>query len=282
MPSKSPPALSSDVWSRVATSLDVKTLGRLACVARTFAVAVQDAARVALNERWPEDVRQMVWTSDVSPLRQLHEAAVLSAPPRFTLCGPDVVLSGNQTEATNGGWWQTAICQRADGVEMRTGRHFCEFTLCGHGGISGCGDVTHADGDIGCWVGVVPSSFDPREGIPAINATPSGWFLYTQDCQLFRRAKSNGVAVAEQGDVVGLLLALEETAMTGCDSTVGGYNVCNSDCDAVWGSLTVFLNGICCGHLLQSNALCGPLRWAADVGYGVRVGIRGAPFPAVL
>ena len=277
------PALGSDVWSRIAALLDVKTLGRLACVARTFVAVVQEGATLALQESWPKHVRQMVLhDGDVLPLRQLHEASVLSATLQFTLGGPNVVTSADQTEATHGGVWQTAVCCRADGVEMRTGRHFCEFTLAGQGGISGGGNITHAGGDIGCWVGVVPASFDPRDGVPAINATPSGWLLYTQDCQLFRSASTRGVAVAQPGDVVGLLLSLSETEAAQQDvrgDGTGDNTEAAGDGSFSGGSLTVFLNGTRCGVLLRSSALHGPLRWAADVVYGASVRIRGAPPP---
>ena len=278
------PALGSDVWSRIAALLDVKTLGRLACVASTFAAVAQEGAALALQESWPEHVRQMVLRpqDNVLPLRQLHEALVLSAPLQFTLCGPNVVSNPDQTEATHGGVWQAAVCRRADGVEMRTGRHFCEFTLAGQGGISGGGNITHAGGDIGCWVGVVPASFDPRDGVPAINATPSGWLLYTQDCQLFRSASARGVAVAQPGDVVGLLLSLSEPDAAQQDVRSDGVGENNQGAGGgsfSGGSLTVFLNGTRCGLLMRSSALRGPLRWAADVGYGASVRIRGAPPP---
>lgn len=270
------PALGSDVWSRIAATLDVKTLGRLACVARLFATVVEEGAMFGLQESWPDHVQQMVMHNDgdtTRPLRRLHEASVLAAPLRFTLCGPNVVANAEQTEVTHGGSWQAAICCRPGGVEMRAGRHFCEFTLSGHGGISGGGNITHAGGDIGCWVGVVPSSFDPRDGDAAINATPNGWLLYTQDCQLFRSASACGVAVAQQGDVVGLLLSLSDTKMAeqSVASSGGGSHG--------GGSLTVFLNGTCCGVLIQSTSLRGPLRWAADVGYGVSLRVASAPPP---
>jgi hypothetical protein len=233
-PPRAAPFLSADLWSRVASSLDVQSLGRLASVARAFGAVVQEGARVALREKRTEHARQMVRSRDsVPPLRRLHEAAVLSAALQFTIKGPSVVLSAAQNEATHGGGWQAAVCRRADGVEMYGGRHFAKFTLSGHGGISGDGDITHAGGDIGCWVGVVPAAFDPSAGVAAINATPAGWLLYTQDCQLFRGASAHGVAVAEEGDVVGLLLSLDDQ---GCE---GG------------GSLTVYLNGRHCGVLLQ-------------------------------
>ena len=63
--------------------------------------------------------------------------------------------------------------------------------------------ITHSGGDIGCWIGVVPATFDPaagpepnpdpgrdlnNAGMPAFNVAPSGWQLYSLDCQLFRTA----------------------------------------------------------------------------------------------
>jgi hypothetical protein len=160
---------------------------------------------------------------------------------------------------------------------MRTGRHFCEFTLAGQGGISGGGNITHAGGDIGCWVGVVPASFDPRDGVPAINATPSGWLLYTQDCQLFRSASTRGVAVAQPGDVVGLLLSLSETEVAQQDvrgDETGDHTEAAGDGSFSGGSLTVFLNGTRCG--VRGAVAIQRATWAVALGCRRRVWRVGA------
>ena len=223
-----PPPFLADVWTAIAANLDVQSLGRLARVGRSFPAPVEEGARLALAQR-PEHERQRVDPREGSrALRLLYDADVLSGPLRFTLHGPDVALRADGEIAAHGGGWQAAVCRRPGGVEMVVGRHFFEAVLHEQGGLGEDGQITHAQGDIGCWVGVVGAAFDPSaagsaegsavgadQGSFAVATAaihdPTSHLLYTQDCQLFR--KVSGVRVASQGDAIGLLLDASPQAM---------------------------------------------------------------------
>ena len=241
------PFLEDQLWVNIATRLDdVLALGRLACAARRFKLIVEQAAGLALAQ-YPKWVREWVPPLLVetgggpsccaSKLHILHEANTLLQPLLFSdRCGPGVQLDCHGSVATSSGVFQPAV----SAIQMRAGIHAADFLL-----VSTASDVdTSAGNDIGSWIGVVSADFDAAAGVPAMNSRGDSNMLYTLSSpQLF--------GTASQGDVVGLQM------------------------DFGIGRLSVQLNGVACGALVESG-LRGPLRWACDVGYGgaVRIGAR--------
>ena len=118
------PFFGDDIFVLIAAELDVRMLGRLACVALRFWRKTISAPRPASPERWSvaeegarrglraqsEQVRG--WVSRAaggSWMRALRQAEKLQRPLRFTsdLCGSMVQVSEAGTDVTkNGGGWQ--------------------------------------------------------------------------------------------------------------------------------------------------------------------------------
>lgn len=235
------PLLDDHLWAHAAALLDdSRLLGRLASVVRRFAAVAELAAALAVSWKPPHVRASLPQRCDmpaISWLQLMRQADALQyAPLRFSSHGPSVQLSPCGCVATSENGFQAAVA--SEGLAMHAGRHSADFTVLSQGGDSD----TPAGNDIGCWVGIVGTSFDASKGVAAIHTDSEGpappgqdSLLNTLVCPLFGRAVG-------QGDIIGLEV----------------------DLDA--GTLAVALNGVPRGLLLK-RGLKGPVRWAADVGY---------------
>ena len=116
------PFFGDDIFVLIAAELDVRMLGRLACVALRFWRKTISAPRPASPERWSvaeEGARRRLgaqseqvrgWVSRAaggSWMRALRQAEKLQRPLRFTSHGSMVQVSEAGTDVTkNGGGWQ--------------------------------------------------------------------------------------------------------------------------------------------------------------------------------
>ena len=190
--------------------------------------------------------------------------------PIFTTKGPDVVLRDNGRTAVrlSGGttpaqqfYLQSAVC---GGVDLRAGSHFIEFVwVAGRPPQRSVASVSseHVAEILGLLededeeddpflAGVCSPNFDPTDGSMASNDTTAtllsartGRLRQYRDEHVefgFCEQDWPGRRPAAIGDVIGLLLDLEE------------------------GSLTVYCNGTRCGMMVRSG-LAAPLRWCVDL-----------------
>ena len=268
--------LPDELWAAVAESLAAHNLNRLKRLQRRFYLAiVEEGARRSLVA-YPAYVQAWVphrftdrW------LTLLHEAEELSKPIAFNWYRDGMVVENEPAGASKLRSMQSsgpypfdlqihtpfAVCRNM--VMMRAGSFFVEFNISRIG--PGAESIS---------VGLVNASFNPtRATIDGSGLGNGGWMstvgpmLCLGDgsfpiipCSCGNWPGENDVALVESGDVIGLLLDLDQ------------------------GSLAVYRNGVRLGLAMPP---LGPnttqnLRWAAIVGYDAEVKISGPMMPPIV
>ena len=260
-----PPGLGDDelpdeVMLRVCSFLGVRELGRLGCVSQRFAeksIAAPSsgegepaaaAERLSLAEeaarRWVEGCSEQErgWVPQrglESRLRLVHEVGMLRLPLAFGRAHASVTLSENGAVATkSGGYGARAAASKA---AMRSGRHFAQITV-----VTG----EHL------YFGVIRLGFDVEGGGDA-SCVNGHCLYYAGNGQRYPGASAwEGMQTAtEQGDRIGMLLALDQ------------------------GSMTVWKNGEQLG-VMVAEGLTGPLCWAVSLYHGAGTSARIESVPA--
>ena len=223
-----PPFLTNDVMVLVAAHLSVRELGRLACVARRFALEdsvadpshdpaseepaeawslVQEAARLRWLSHTAEE-QQRAPRDDKQPwLALLGELERLTAPLAFTRAatgyitlehgGAQMVVSSEGFDAEDDGWRTAAACA----VPMRAGLHFAQFTI-----VKWSGDYLY--------LGLVRADWDVEGGTDAEDV-PGHCLYCTHDGH--RRPGEldwEGMQGCDEGDQIGMLVDIDAGTLT--------------------------------------------------------------------
>ena len=262
--------LPDELWAAVAKNLDAHSLSRLKRLQRRFCLAIVEEGARLLLLAYPAYVQ--AWVPQRSTdrwLTLLHEAEELSKPIAFNWYRDGMVVENEPAGASKVRSMQSsgpypfdplnaplAVCRNV--VMMRAGSFVVEFN------ISRIGSDSQSIS-----VGLVTANFNPTASDADGGFFSDGGWVSTAGPMLCLGDGSfpilpyacgdwpgeNDVASVEPGDVIGLLLDLDQ------------------------GSLAVYRNGVRLGLAMPP---LGPnatqtqnLRWAAIVGYDAEVEITG-------
>ena len=272
--------LDNELWAHVTLHLDVRSLGRLNCVAPRFTTLcivdpttgamhslIDEGARRALEAReayvraWTPRDKGQRW------LRLLRESDVLLAPLVFTEHGEHVHVADNTATETSGwGNLEAATCRPL----MRAGRHYAEFTVVSQGE---CGANVGPGFSANPYPQVV---FNPAS-VPASRTA----MMMSESC----------VDHMVDEDNFALLLCTYEGALMSVngDHTLFGLNklVPRVESGEVLGmlldfearTLVLYRNGERKG--VWATNVAGPLRWCVDVTYNSSISIAQLQPPPV-